>query len=72
MEFVERATRYADTAAAFAEAHHVFDEGPLWRERVRQTNVLLGELDRIDELPDDLAAVAHEVARELDDRVPMG
>lgn len=38
------------------------------RERVRFSD----ELDRIDELPDDLAAVAHEVARELDERVPMG
>ena len=37
------------------------------RERVRFSD----ELDRIGELPDDLAAVAHEVARELDERVPM-
>jgi carotenoid cleavage dioxygenase-like enzyme len=30
------------------------------------------ELGRVDELPDDLAAVAQEVARELEDRVPIG
>lgn len=38
------------------------------RERVRFSD----ELQRIGELPDDLAAVAHEVACELDERVPMG
>lgn len=37
-------------------------------ERVRFAD----ELDRVDELPDDLAAVARDVARELDDGVPMG
>ena len=36
-------------------------------ERVRFSD----ELGRIDELPDDLAAVAVEVARELDEGVPM-
>jgi hypothetical protein len=46
--FVERANRYADGAAAFGAAHHVLDEGPLWRERVRQTEALLGELDRVE------------------------
>lgn len=37
-------------------------------ERVRFAD----ELDRIDELDDDLAAVAREVARELDEQIPMG
>ena len=38
------------------------------RPRVRFSD----ELDRIGELPDDLAAVALEVARELDEGIPMG
>lgn len=37
------------------------------RERVRFAD----ELARIDELPDDLAAVARQVAADLDDRIPM-
>lgn len=47
-----------------------------WMPRVagasdHQRNRFSSELERIDELPDDLAAVAHEVARELDERIPM-
>ena len=47
-----------------------------WMPRVatapeRERNRFSDELDRVGELPDDLAAVAREVARELDEGVPL-
>ncbi|HVJ97010.1 MAG TPA: carotenoid oxygenase family protein [Acidimicrobiia bacterium] len=47
-----------------------------WTPRVAtapalERNRFSNELDRVGELPDDLAAVAHEVARELDEGVPL-
>jgi hypothetical protein len=41
------------------------------RATPREYNRFSEELDRVDELPDDLAALACEVARELDEGVPI-
>jgi hypothetical protein len=46
--FLERAKRYAEEAPSFARTRQVFDDGPLWRERIQQTEELMKELERVE------------------------